>query len=503
MKAHSLFLIGQVDESIELYKKLWASDQLSEDEKVNVLSMFLSDIPDEGLEILDKLRDSLQFIKGNEQETTVTLLHKICSSPQIDSYQRLICALSLYNNGYIFESYELFAYLANDTNMNIKYRVESSRYLFSTEIDEHVDTACKVLKSLISENTFSSEARYRIIASFISKTGLYAVTNSKKLRVKYNEKFVCELQKVFFWNKNNGVRERILSGQFLLSIDNIKKDEIVNSLMQIARDETEDYNVRADAADVVFRMGEAKQKKAARCVITELGNADPKKMKTIYSDSQNVHDEKVAECVELFTEQMFDSKLKQKSFDQVHTDVSQLIRTLEKISDRQAAYKSLDRISLDTATFGKYKITIAEVLVNVWSRICSYSNSDEHKLLKERLLEELQEMKDTCSSGHVTRLINVLSIVDNTITISWKSQIHANISGRMNAKIRNLEDTEKKEAIVLGMMENADSCDQQAYDEFVAENINDIYEELKTEFVGGKYVSQEEFDEIFSQFKLK
>ena len=63
--------------------------------------------------------------------------------------------------------------------------------------------------------------------------------------------------------------------------------------------------------------------------------------------------------------------------------------------------------------------------------------------MKDRLLEELVDMSGTCSSGFASRLVNVISgFGDFNIRISWKDQIIANLTGRLNAKIKNIISTD-------------------------------------------------------------
>jgi hypothetical protein len=59
--------------------------------------------------------------------------------------------------------------------------------------------------------------------------------------------------------------------------------------------------------------------------------------------------------------------------------------------------------------------------------------------MKKRLLEELEEMSGTCSSGYATRLVNIISgFGEFNIRISWEDQIIANFSGRLNALVRSI-----------------------------------------------------------------
>ena len=57
--------------------------------------------------------------------------------------------------------------------------------------------------------------------------------------------------------------------------------------------------------------------------------------------------------------------------------------------------------------------------------------------MKKRLLQELEEMRGTCSSGFASRLINVISgFGEFNIRISWEDQIKSNFFGRLSASAR-------------------------------------------------------------------
>ena len=59
--------------------------------------------------------------------------------------------------------------------------------------------------------------------------------------------------------------------------------------------------------------------------------------------------------------------------------------------------------------------------------------------MTSRLLEELEEMSGTCSTGFASRLANVISGFGKfNIRISWEQQIVSNFFGRLNALARKI-----------------------------------------------------------------
>ena len=101
---------------------------------------------------------------------------------------------------------------------------------------------------------------------------------------------------------------------------------------------------------------------------------------------------------------------------------------------------AMNRIYMDRALYSKYNNTLCNILIKVYT----YINNQEEDLKKEmikRLIQELEEMSHTCSTGYVTRLINSISgFGEFNIRISFEDQITSNFTGRLNARIRAICD---------------------------------------------------------------
>ena len=76
------------------------------------------------------------------------------------------------------------------------------------------------------------------------------------------------------------------------------------------------------------------------------------------------------------------------------------------------------------------------ILLKVWTYITSHESEQE---MRKRMLQELYEMSGTCSTGFASRLVNVISgFGDFNMRISWRDQIIANFTGRLNARAREI-----------------------------------------------------------------
>jgi hypothetical protein len=517
---HKTIAIGLIDSALKIYKSLCLNQNIRNDEKCQIFFSFYSSIPDEALDMLTRWRDMMLFLKGKSQLEMVELLTLIAKNSLLDGHNRTSIAVVLYNYAYLNECYEICNSIATDKgkrqdgkpNVLHEYRIEACRYLFASENDEYKELSQECLIEMLEDQSLKSEYRYtKIIACFISVSGIKTFFNDKKLRTLYDEDFVYGLQSTFFNNPLNGVRERILSGQHILSMENspiAEKTEIANILLEIANNTEFEENVRADAADVVLRLGIDDQRKKARHLIGVIGNAknnvnneDPlTRVNTLYNNSQNIHDENIEKSVATFIEKMLnDNSFKIDSYEVAHTEVAEMVKTREiERRDNFLILKALNRIAIDTAKFTSFNVTLAEIFAHVWSRIKTYKG-DIRNTLNNRLIEELIDMGDTCSSGHSGRFVNVLAIVDDDLRIGFDAQIIANVAGRINARIKTTKDIEERAAITMGMSPNAAEEDKIIYTTFITKATEELHTELYKEFVNGKYISEKEFEEYFRE----
>lgn len=512
----------RLNKAVKIYTDLCLTSTITPDDKVEIIVSFLKTIPGEGREMLIRIRDMIPFCKGQEQNRLVRLLVLICKNPGIDSHERSITATTLYNHAFLNICFDCFEAIAVDKTVLVKYRIEACRYLFGSEIEINKEIAQECLIEILEDMALPSDYRYKTITGFISKTGFSTYLNAQKIKIPYDEEFVYGLQTRFFYENQNGVRERILSGQHMLTmdcIDNEEREKIINILLGIAENTSYDENTRADAADVVLRLGTKDQIEKARTLITNLGfsalgKGDKKNIldnvKTIYSNSQNIHDEKIAECVGKFIEKLVKENAKARPYHEIQQEVVNLLKDRTKQENQDgtplldnkkkfAALSALNRVSIDTATFTKYNISISEVFVHVWLKILTHpENTDVRKMLEDRLIEELVEMGDTCSSGHAGRFVNVLASVDADLQISYESQIAANLAGRINARIRDISDSDLRASISMGMLSDAEEEDITTFKNFLSTTLTELHDELYKEFVGEKYISKEEFEKFYT-----
>ena len=504
--------IEKLTTSIKLYKQLCMDPLIGVDDKIATLLSMIEHIPGEAEEMISRWRDMIPFMSGKYYDALVLLLVKISKNSAINAHERTMIAVALYNHAMLDVCFRCFETIAIDHKVPSDYRIEACRYLYGTDEAEYKEISQECLMDLLEDFSLRSDYRYKIITGFISHKGVISYLNKSKIKVPYDEEFVYGLQMAFFQEKKNGVRERILSGQHLLQMKCVSDEEkldVGDKIMNIVKDTSLDENTRADAADVMMRLGNNKQSQEARQITVDMGHSAVNvrnenfldRVKTLYNNSQNMHDESIGAVLDKFIEKMFAGEERLIPFDDAQKEVSAIVRS--KKMDRSKnflVYKALNRISIDTATFSSKKVTLAEIFIHVWLRIKKYSG-DTRKMLEDRIIEELIDMGDTCSTGHSGRFVNVLSKVDPelNIVITFEAQIIANVAGRLNARIRDVKDSDIKSSISMGMFPEASEEDVDIYRKFINDALKNIYEEMYEEFVGEKFLSDEEFGQYFEK----
>lgn len=280
--------------------------------------------------------------------------------------------------------------------------------------------------------------------------------------------FIKESALLFFKNQNNRTLYRILAGQYLIQKTKIKGKELEQTeltLMSFAQDPDLDYNLRADAADVVLQLGSEENKKTAREIIMMLGRQDGD-VKTIFDNAQNVHVDEIEQSVLEALEFLSGISMKtlsgipgtaQITFEYVKKQIDEELekskpkepkRKTKKYKEEKKNYDekedkikiSLNRIYMDRALYSNYNCSLLHILLKIWTYLSTHESCED---MKNRLLEELIDMSGTCSSGFASRLVNVISgYGDFNLTISWRDQIVANFTGRLNARARNIASEE-------------------------------------------------------------
>lgn len=247
---------------------------------------------------------------------------------------------------------------------------------------------------------------------------------------------------------------------------------ILDEFEVLFTDNTVSQYIKMEIADIFLLNNREERGHQMLASLRGYRTRDIKNERTVYDDSQNVHDEKVnksvlrAACklIEMYSEGEFDDiKIKKELIE------------MSPVSE-ESVVKVLERIQIDTSHFshGDNRFNLYTVFSNLWKYISLHQHAKE---LKIRLLEEIISMALYCSTGHLSRFINVIQGYtedpDLCIRISNFAQIKAVVSNILQKIL-----TSAPEDVMDSMIDS----DQTIFAKFIIEKMNDKIPEIVKEY---------------------
>jgi hypothetical protein len=424
-------------------------------------------------------------------------LYKLCTHGKVPSFIKLEAAKSLLSFMEDEDDYDddegmlILMKKRNVERMKIGYKaLDCVCYdLGSMPMPCQIEAVCLLMKNIdymifadiyfreiISNILLECDFRYKTILSLENKD----IDESKF--------FIGKACMEFLFLGANMTMYRILASQYILQkLEPSEADvlKVCEQVLSFANDEDLDYNLRADAADLLLNLGTDEMKIKGRHIIEILGRIHGES-KTVFGNAQNVHVEEIEESVLEMLEYLVDIPIQmiegepitfghvngrieylmkqEKNIHTVNGHVTKCAGHCEccevcitsvtncdeipkycsndclAIEERHDKIRiSLNRIVMDRVLYSKYNNSLINILLKMWSFI---KDNEYEEQLHKRLLEELFDMSGTCSSGFASRLVNVMSGFSQfNIRISWKDQIASNFNGRMNALINHIKDS--------------------------------------------------------------
>jgi len=187
-------------------------------------------------------------------------------------------------------------------------------------------------------------------------------------------------------------------------------------------------------------------------VFPRAGRREKETIRTVYEDTQNVHDTKINKSVTKAAKYLYskyediiprgDKEIRDGFFADMKPE-------LRKISTRDDLVdSSIKFMRENVATFG-HDITMEDTILAMWLWICDNEHKEE---LKKRLVQELEAMNGYCTTGHLARLMNVpQGFTDDPnlqITISIESQAKAVVKSFMTKTLSECKDDEVIDGIL-------------------------------------------------------
>jgi hypothetical protein len=356
----------------------------------------------------------------------------------------------------------------------------------------------KFLKNTIRRITLNTFKKFRLLDSFMSMP-------NGMMRYKTVEWIHCAGLELFWvmFQENITVEYKVQVATFLLrnDIPLYRKKMLVEKLSEyaVANQRTLPIAKLANIVDMLVNSEFEEARATGLRLLEVLRNREDTELKmdnraaplfnarTVYTDGQNVHDSQINETVKKALDILAsDVQRDEDVHDILKRDPVDIIDHIEGILNVKGYVDekikiSLDRITTDTAIFSnKNKMRLRDILQRVWNRIMNYMDQETQKEAIKRLFEELIDMSHMCSTGHMSRIVNVLSGFPveqggiNSIKITWNAQIKSNIQARLMVLIKKDETGDLLNSMI--------DSDRHLYLNFIRDNKASIYAELLKEF---------------------
>lgn len=354
---------------------------------------------------------------------------KICTDSNLPFDTRIGLACNLCQITASEETYnilsELCATLMTESTLPILLKINILIILFRSDNFSYI--AINELEKILQDQKYEAKFRYGIITSLSIKLNEWKASlildeiafDNVEIKTKFSS-LQLKFFEIFLKDEQNIPSFRILAGQQCCIAQ--PTPEIQDQLLSIACDLTIAYNARADASDVLLRYGTDDYKKKAKDIISILGGSD-----NVYENAQNAHNDFIeSSALELLKKitvfpiiDTLDFSLAKECILSNTINPDKLTKVFERIEFDRAMYSSMN---------------LSQILVSV----VSYMLQFEHRLT--RLVSELEDCDEICSTGIMERILNSLSGCDELlIKISYEDQIKNNFIGRLNAKIKLLD----------------------------------------------------------------
>ena len=461
----------------------------------------------------------IHFVKEDHAnlKTDVTLLLYLGKNEKMTGVTRLECMSTLFKENYFSEAYDIAKEVSQDSTVKLAYRRDALFFLLGSETSSYILAAHEICKNMIKNGEpETSHELIGILLNIGSDENLYVTIMDLNMNHEYNEDMCVPLFLDFFFSDKYNIHHKILSAQFLIQTvwggpslpGRIKLLEGICDLAY-SDDENITQGMRGDCGDFLIQWSDSQEYIAkGNTIINQIKFSNvPIAMQNIYTNKENVHDDNILLAINRFiVDRMVPNKDNIPPYDQneVLKEISESIYKIKHESAKYDALDSFDRIVSDLTKFTQEKITSVQVICYIWMYVNGTKKvlaqekkegKNKKKELRNRFMQELVDMVDTCTSGHIGRLINV---IEGSIGITFHQQIIANTQGRINAKLKLIKDEEVQGDFIMALMDGAEQSLKIKLNDWVNTFSKELRQELYEEFVDTEFIGTEDFEVAFN-----
>lgn len=373
------------------------------------------------------------------------------------------------------------------------------KQLFVKDIFKSIDTVIfkqifDVINSLLHNEHYNEDFKYRLF-------------NSIRLEVNIDQVNKNKLALIFIVYPFQNYKYSLFMCQFLYnqcSSLNISQYELwflsVERLYNLAKESKDEYCI-ADVSDFLLGIEtnpvlEVYFKRLAE-ELFETIKWSSGSSRTFFNNRQNIHSINIAESVKPFFDKImdldFDNILPhdESSNNQVVDEIIEMCMKIESISfNIDRIQRTIQRFILDSGVYTDKYVSLLQLLFRCYFYIKITKNNDEE--LCKRFAEELDEMADTCSTGHLVRLANVFSGFDHTLSINVEEELKSCIFQRLTKIINSKSDVETEKIY--------EDVQSEAFMQILSKDLVGLFKELEKEYVESKIISLNHLQESYRKY---
>lgn len=340
-------------------------------------------------------------------------------------------------------------------------------------------------KSIVVDPSIDEEFRYKLVQTICrnhqvqNDIKLYLIQSIYITDFKDYKFYIYILQLLIQTNVEDEIKLNSYQLDYLISLIQTKKL---------------DNNGTADICDFLLSLEKKwypEYHEKAIELINSISFQDGDK-KTFYNNMQNIHKIDVSESIIPFIELLLQVDLSfygvplQESdqyFPFIQTFTNQLVSQAPE-KDRMRVESSVKRFILDNTLYSKYSLSLIQLLIRSYYYIDTHDSRDE---LVKRLCEELNEMADTCTTGHIYRLVNVFSGYELTMKMPVEDEVQSCVFARLQKCIEQKSDEEQDEIY-------SNIGDEFVFYRHLSKEVSTIVTELRKEYVEQQIIDEQQLD---------
>jgi hypothetical protein len=319
--------------------------------------------------------------------------------------------------------------------------------------NELINRLSLIWKSVVNDTNLEPEFRYKLLQSLCNESTLFEDTKPVDSRLRSS---FSEIALHVSWKD---YRYYIYIIQFIIKTNNLSSNHL-DILLNLIKERELDNNGIADISDFLLGIKENNEgynlpdniddyKKKGQELLDKI-SFDGKGARSIYNNSQNIHKINVEESINPFIEKLVNLNIDIPTNEDEYDDfVESLVDRLRdhaenilqfKTDDQIRVINSVNRFILDNTIYSKYSVSLLNLLIRSEYYIQTHPQKEELML---RLCQELCDMADTCTTGHIYRLVNVFSGYEVAMSIPIEEEVKSCVYARLRKIIDNKTEEEQ------------------------------------------------------------